>query len=67
MYTNELEVFQPILVKIEKLYRKFTNYLEASNPEYFKNLKLSIPFHVVHLLFKNQIYTVLKSILGIES
>ena len=32
-----------------------------------KNLKLSIPFHVVHLLFKNQIYTVLKSILGIES
>ena len=32
-----------------------------------ENLKLSIPYDVVRLLLKNQIYTVMKCILGIES
>ena len=36
MYTIELDVFQQILVKIAKLYSKFTNNLEDSNPEYFE-------------------------------
>ena len=39
MYTNELDVFQQNLVKMAKLYSKFTNYLEASNPEYFEPIR----------------------------